>query len=304
MKLKMAGVTAGLSTGYISIVDRAEIPANPVTPRKTINLGAGLFGGLALGLILAFVVESLDDTLSSSEELESCVALPVLCSIPVNSPPSLSKTRIGEAEESPTRAPVLVNQPRSQASEAFRGLRTSLLLSSPDRTPKVISIVSSVAAEGKTTVASNLGVAFAQRGESVLMIDADLRRSSMHVQFGLPYFHKGISTALTQGIDENAIVTPIKLLPNLKLLPAGPHPPNPAELLGSKRMTEVLVALSEQYDRIIIDTPPVHSARRLSFVFVIFSADLTATWSESFSTVSTSSWSITTTRKARDMAKP
>jgi capsular exopolysaccharide synthesis family protein len=108
-------------------------------------------------------------------------------------------------------------------------------------------------------VSSNLGVTFAQRGESVLLIDADLRRSTMHTHFGLPHSRYGTSTVLTQGMDDRAIVTPMEALPNLKLMPAGPHPPNPAELLGSKRMAEVLKALSKDYDRIIVDTPPVLS---------------------------------------------
>jgi capsular exopolysaccharide synthesis family protein len=124
---------------------------------------------------------------------------------------------------------------------------------------KIIAVVSSIATEGKTTVTANLGIAFAQRGESVLLIDADLRRSSVHTQFGLPNAQYGTSTILTQGMNDRTILTPVASLPNLKLLPAGPHPPNPAELLGSKRMIEVLEAFSGEYDRIIIDTPPVLS---------------------------------------------
>jgi polysaccharide biosynthesis transport protein len=152
-----------------------------------------------------------------------------------------------------------VNNPRSQAAEAFRGLRTSILLSTPDQQPKVIAIVSSVATEGKTTVAANLAVSFAQRGESVLLVDADLRRSSLHAQFGLPYARAGTSTVLTQRTMDSAVVTPLATLPNLRLLPAGPHPPNPAELLGSKRMVEVLGSFSAEYDRIVLDTPPILS---------------------------------------------
>jgi capsular exopolysaccharide synthesis family protein len=155
--------------------------------------------------------------------------------------------------------PLLLNDPRSPAAEAFRGLRTSLLLTSPDRQPKIITIVSSVPVEGKTTVVVNLGVAFAQRGESVLLVDADLRRSAMHVHFGLPHSRFGTSTALTQGLNDQAIITPIESLPNLHLMPAGPHPPNPAELLGSKRMAELLATMAAKYDRVIVDTPPILS---------------------------------------------
>ena len=258
-KLKVAGVTAGLNSSYISVVDRAEVPATPVAPQIEANLVLGFFGGLITGLLIAFFVESIDDTVSSSSELESFIALPVLCSIPVDQPLSRPKVTPGKAEKDVPLGPLLLNNPRSAASEAFRGLRTALLLSSPERQPKVIAIVSSLAAEGKTTVSVNLGISFAQRGESVLLIDADLRRSTMHAQFGLSTSRYGTSTVLTQGADERAILTPLESLPNLKLLPAGPHPPNPAELLGSKRMVEMLETLSAKYDRIILDTPPILS---------------------------------------------
>lgn len=258
-KLKVAGVTAGLNSSYISVVDRAEIPATSVEPQVRTNLALGFFGGLIVGMLLAFFLESLDDTVSSSSEMESFISVPVLCSVPLNQSPDRAKIGAAEAGREIPAAPILLSSPRSAAAEAFRGLRTSLLLSSPDRQPKVIAIVSSLAAEGKTTVSVNLGISFAQRGESVLLIDADLRRSTIHSQFGLPPSRHGLSTILTQGINDRAIITPLESLPTLKLLPAGPHPPNPAELLGSKRMVETLEAFSAQYDRIIIDTPPVLS---------------------------------------------
>jgi capsular exopolysaccharide synthesis family protein len=259
LKLKMAGVTAGLSSSYVSVVDRAEIPASPIEPRKRLNYFLGLFGGLVTGLLLAFVAESLDDTLSSSEELEQCTALPVLCSVPLEQVAGQAKNASPNEDAVLQVVPLLLNHPRSQAAEAFRGLRTAILLSSPDRQPKVIAVVSSVASEGKTTVSVNLGIAFAQRGESVLLIDGDLRRSTMHTQFGLPHSQFGTSTVLTQGMNEHSIVTPVESLPNLSLMPAGPHPPNPAELLGSKRMAELLETMSAKYDRVIVDTPPVLS---------------------------------------------
>jgi capsular exopolysaccharide synthesis family protein len=257
VKLKVAGVTAGLNSSYISVVDPADIPSNPIEPKVRSNLAMGLFGGLLTGLLLAFMAESFDDTVSTSSELETFTGLPVLCSIPVNSFGRLKG--VSEGAKSSAVVPMLVNNPRSQAAEAFRGLRTSILLSTPDLQPKVIAIVSSIATEGKTTVAANLGVSFAQRGESVLLIDADLRRSALHSQFGVPYSAAGVSTMLTQRTNGNGIITPLESLPTLKLLPAGPHPPNPAELLGSKRMAEVLGHYSGEYDRIILDTPPILS---------------------------------------------
>jgi capsular exopolysaccharide synthesis family protein len=259
VKLKVAGVTAGLNSNYISVVDPAEVPASPIAPKVQSNLVMGLFGGLLTGLLLAFMTESFDDTVSTSAELETCSGLPVLCSVPINQLERRLKGGQLDAEKGNAVVPMLMNSPRSQAAEAFRGLRTSLLLSTPDLQPKVIAIVSSIATEGKTTVTANLGVSFAQRGESVLLIDGDLRRSSLHAQFGLPYASAGASTLLTQRNSEAGVITPMESLPNLKLLPAGPHPPNPAELLGSKRMVELLEQFSTEYDRILIDTPPILS---------------------------------------------
>lgn len=258
-KLQVAGVTAGLNSNYITIVDPADVPSSPILPNVQSNLIVGLFAGLVTGLLLAFAIEAFDDTLSTAAELELCTGLPVLCSIPVNLPQSRPKAGLGEVEKASVAVPMLVSHPRSQAAEAYRGLRSAILLSTPEMQPKVIAIVSSIAAEGKTTVTANLGVSFAQQGESVLLIDADLRRSSLHAQFGLPPAPLGTSTLLTQRATEAALLTPLESLPNLKLLPAGPHPPNPAELLGSKRMVEVLQAFSAEYDRIIIDTPPILS---------------------------------------------
>jgi capsular exopolysaccharide synthesis family protein len=257
LKLRMAGITAGLSSSYIDIVDRAAVPASPVLPNRSLNMMLGAIGGLLVGLVAAFGVESFDDTLSSSEMVESLTNVPVLCSIPYNQPRYRAKAVPGEIEKAVPVSPMLINLPRSQASEAFRGLRSSIMLSSADVQPKMIAVVSSVAGEGKSTLSANIAVSFAQNGESVLLIDADLRRSSLHSQFGIPSSPIGLSTVLTQGMSDGALLTPVESLPNLTLLPAGPHPPNPAELLGSKRMREVLEEFYAKYDRIIIDTPPV-----------------------------------------------
>jgi capsular exopolysaccharide synthesis family protein len=259
LKLKGADVSSGLSASFISVVDPADVPIAPVLPKRSMTMLLGLFGGGILGCVLSFLRESLDDTLSRSEELELCTTLPVLCSVPISHPQSRPKAELGETEKAVPLAPMLLDSPRSQAAEAFRGLRTSILLSSPEQQPKVIVIASSLAAEGKTTVSTNLSISFAQRGESVLLIDADLHRSSILAQFGLPHSRYGLSTALTQGINDRTIATPLESLPNFKILPAGPHPPNPAELLGSKRTAELLETLSGEYDRIIIDTPPILS---------------------------------------------
>ncbi len=132
VKLKVAGVTAGLNSSYISVVDPAEIPATPIEPKVRANLAIGLFGGLLTGLLLAFLTESFDDTVSTSSELETFTGLPVLCSIPVN-PFAARLKGATEAGKPGATVPMLVNNPRSQAAEAFRGLRTSILLSTCSR---------------------------------------------------------------------------------------------------------------------------------------------------------------------------
>jgi succinoglycan biosynthesis transport protein ExoP len=256
VKLQVAGVTAGLNSSYVNIVDPAEVSSAPVAPRVRSNLALGLFGGLLSGLLLGFLVESFDETVSTSAELESVTALPVLCSIPTSALPGAAKGSSGAMEMARGALPSLLSQPRSQASEAYRGLRTSILLSTPQVQPKVIAVVSSIATEGKTTVTANLGISFAQRGEMVLLVDGDLRRSSLHAQFGMPAASQGLSTFLTQSARHAPVSKPLESLPKLHVLPAGP---NPAELLGSQRMAEALELLQADYDRIIIDTPPLLS---------------------------------------------
>ncbi|MDR3764201.1 MAG: polysaccharide biosynthesis tyrosine autokinase [Acidobacteriota bacterium] len=255
LKLRTAGVTAGLNSTYVSVVDPAMLPAVPVTPRKKLNLAVGLLGGIFLGLLLAFLLEAIDDTVSNSDELERISGLPVLSSIPEE----IRTVAKGAAPGAARNKLFLLDNPLSSAAEALRGLRTALLLSTADGAPKLISVASALPGEGKTTVAVNLAIAFAQRGENVLLMDTDLRRSAAHLNFGVPLSRYGVSTVLTQGLDERAFQHPVESLPNLTLLAAGPHPPNPSELLGSKRMTEMLHELAGRYDRIVIDNPPVIS---------------------------------------------
>jgi capsular exopolysaccharide synthesis family protein len=259
LKLKEAGVSASLSSGYISVVDRAMVPSSPVEPRVALNLIIGLFGGLVGGLILAFVLESLDDTLRTSEDLESVVALPALGAVPVFEGADAKKDWATNTKGvSPLQSgPVSIVAPRSHSAEAFRAVCSSLLLSSIDAPPKVLVVTSALPAEGKSTISANLATAFALRGENVLLLDADMRRSSLHRQFGIDRAMKGLSTVLATGSEDEAVLSPVETIPNLKLLPAGPHPPSPAEMLASRRMAELVKSWSAKYDRIIIDTPPI-----------------------------------------------
>jgi capsular exopolysaccharide synthesis family protein len=146
-------------------------------------------------------------------------------------------------------------RPQSQMAESYRALRTSLLLSNLGSPPKVIIVTSALPQEGKTTTSINTAVVLAQKGVRVLLIDADLRRPSIHKTLGMGP-HSGLSNVLTGSTTLEQAISRTSILPNLFVLPAGTPPPNPAELLASSNMRDVLNQLREQYDHIVIDTPP------------------------------------------------
>lgn len=261
LRLKEASVSAGLTAANITVLDRAEVPFIPVAPKKRASLLIGLFGGLALGCVLAFVIESIDDRLRTSEEVETASMLPSLAAIPHMS--NGQRRRNGELDElaaTASRAPqqlVTLRDPKSSVAEAYRSMRSSLLLSSIDNPPRVIVVTSSFPAEGKTTTALNLAIVLAQRGERILLVDADLRRGSLHRVFGMPDPSFGLSTALSQPGFNRELPAPLPDVPTLHVLPTGPRPPNPAEMLSSNRMEEQMRQWTKQFDRIVIDSAPL-----------------------------------------------
>lgn len=262
MRLKEASVTAGLQAADIAVVDSAQIPTTPVAPRKSASLLLGFFGGLFCGCVLAFLLESIDDTLQTSEEVESVAMLPSLAAIP-----HIAYETAGR-KEAPKREAALsylaakqtltsLLDPKSSCAEAYRGMRSSLLLSSVDNPPRVISVTSAFPGEGKTTTAVNCAIVLAQRGERVLLVDADLRRGTLHHVFGIKDLSFGLTSVLAQQDNRLEIPVPLQELPTLHVLPAGPRPPNPAEMLSSKRMEEQLSQWMRDFDRIVLDTAPV-----------------------------------------------
>jgi capsular exopolysaccharide synthesis family protein len=261
MRLKEASVTAGLSATNITVVDRASVPVVPIAPRKTLSLLLGLLGGLLCGIVIAFMVESIDDTLQTSEEVENVSMLASLATIPHISTEPGKRKRKGTEEPAPAASRmhqlVALYSPKSHAAEAYRGLRSSLLLSSIDIPPRVIVVTSAFPGEGKTTTAVNAAIAFAQRGERVLLVDADLRRGSLDRIFNLDDRSLGLSTVLAQPAAPKSLATPLPELPLLAVLPTGPRPPNPAEMLSSNRMEEQLRQWALEFDRVVIDTAPV-----------------------------------------------
>jgi len=260
-KLKEAGVTAGLRSNNFRIVDTARVPTAPAEPNLPRNLVFALALGLTTGVGLAFLLEGMDNTERTPEQAQAISALPSLGMIPLGSRASTefaSQRRLSLAVSKEAVELVTQSRPKSQMAESYRSLRTSLLLTSVGGPPRVILVTSALPQEGKTTTSINLAIVLAQKGTRVLLMDSDLRRPSIHKTLGMGP-RSGLSNVLTGSIELEQAITRSTILPNLFLLPAGTPPPNPAELLASSKMKDVLVQLREEYDHIIIDTPPTLS---------------------------------------------
>jgi capsular exopolysaccharide synthesis family protein len=259
-KLKEAGVTAGLRSNNIKVVDVARIPTAPSEPNIPRNLSFALLLGLTSGIGLAFLLENLDNSVRTPEQAQVISALPALGMIPLGSKRTSDENKGHLALASSKEAVELVTQtrPQSQMAESYRALRTSLLLSSLGAPPKVILVTSAMPQEGKTTTSINTAVVLAQKGVRVLLIDADLRRPGIHKALGMGP-RSGLSNVLTGSVDLQQAITRSPLIPSLSILPAGTPPPNPAELLASMNTRDLIEGLRQEFDHIVIDTPPTLS---------------------------------------------
>jgi succinoglycan biosynthesis transport protein ExoP len=238
------GLAEANSSATVTVISPATMPTAPIRPRILSNtLLAAILGALA-GAGLAFLLEYLDDTVKSPEDLQATGlgAIGVVQRVAGN----------GKSAESPIFA---ISQPKSLASEAYRTLRTNLQFSSLDTPLRSLVVTSAVATEGKTTTAANLAVVMAQAGNRIVLVDGDLRRPSAHKLFNLPN-KTGLTTALVE--DPQALNGYLQEtgIENLRVLTAGPIPPNPQELLGSQRMEELLRRLEDEADIVVLDTPP------------------------------------------------
>lgn len=259
-RFKETSMTENIRTGNIRVVDPAETPKFPVSPKKMQNMLLGLIVGLALGIGLAFFLEYLDNTVKTPDDIKLRLKIPYLGPVPVLAMAETDK-RGGKGgnpktrEQKPEDDLITIGSPKSTASESYRGLRTSILFSAADVPPRTILITSAAPAEGKTITSANIAVAMAQAGNKILLIDGDLRRPRMHRVFNVPR-DRGLSNILagTCGIDEAIIQTTI---PGIDIIPCGPVPPNPSEMLGSQSMLKIIETLRGRYDRIIIDSPPI-----------------------------------------------
>jgi capsular exopolysaccharide synthesis family protein len=260
-RLKDATVSAGLRATNIHQVDTALPPTVPIRPQKTRDTLVGLLVGVILGVTVAFVKEGLDNSIKSADDVERLTAAPVLAIIPASYSLGLAKSWLGLRRENKEVEAIqvelaVVREPGSALAEAYRALRTSVLLSTAPHPPQVLLITSSQPGEGKTVTTMNLALAMAQRGGKVIVVDADLRKASVGAALGLDE-RKGLSSLLTGAHTLDEVVQQVEAVPNLWALPAGPRPPNPAELLSSTAMEKVLSDLRGRYDHIVMDSPPL-----------------------------------------------
>lgn len=243
---KETGLVGGMRTNNIRIVDRAEVPRDPVSPRKARNLILGIIGGLVGSLGLVFFLEYFDDTVRDPDDLERYCKVPFLGPVP-----KLRPKLAGER----SRDLLALQEPKSIYAEAYRAVRTSLLFSSPDNPPRIMVVTSPGPQEGKSLTSVNLAVTMALTGNRVLLVDADMRKPRLHKVFDLRNVF-GLSN-LVGGESEVSAALQRTQVPGLMLMTSGPIPPNPSELLGSERMGKLLEMLRGKFDRVILDCTPL-----------------------------------------------
>lgn len=269
-KTSQAKVEVAQQHNSMRLIQPARVPGGPVGPARFRMIMIGFFLSLVGGVGLAYFLEYVDNTIKTVEDVGRYVRLPALGVIPSIAGAMPGKLRTGSngkrlaasngsgnpAQDLPNdseRMALLDN--RSSAAEAYRVVRTSMLLSSAGNPPKTVLVTSGQPGEGKTTTVVNTAISLAQLGSSVLIIDCDLRKPSTHKVFGINHT-KGLSTYLSRDIEIDGLIHKLQI-PNLSLLPCGPIPPNPAELISSERMKNLLQMLAGRYDHILIDSPPL-----------------------------------------------
>jgi capsular exopolysaccharide synthesis family protein len=256
--MKEANVSAGLKASNIRIVDSAQVPKSPVKPRVALNLALGIVLGVAFGIGLAFLQEYLDNTLKTPDEVERLLRLPSLGLLP-----DYLSDGGGKAGD---KKLAVVNRPSHGAFapavqtgrgpvEAYRSLRTSILLSA-NPVPKMLLITSALPSEGKTTVAVNLGATLASLGSKVLIVDCDMRRPCCHRSTGVEN-KPGFVRCLTGHVEMTDAILPVPGVPNLSVIPCGPIPPNPAEVLSSPLTADLLRRLRSEFEYVLLDSPPL-----------------------------------------------
>jgi len=255
--LKDATVSAGLRATNIHLVDSALVPSYPVRPRTIYNIEISLLVGLILGITVALVLESMDTSVKSAEDLERIINAPALAVIPLARSSWLKVS--GEESRRHSRAveSIVLKQPTSSLAESFHILRTAVLLSTAPRPPQALLITSAQPGEGKTCTAVNLAIALSQRGVPVALVDADMRRPGIARSLNISANGAGLSTVLSGGHSLDESLRQYEPAPNLWVLPAGPEAPNPADLLSSPTMAKLLQELRGRFEHIVLDSAPL-----------------------------------------------
>lgn len=258
-------ITAAGTENNVSIADVAIPPDEPIGPRRLTSVMIAGFLATLFGCGLALFLEYLDDSVKTTDDIEKVLRMPALAVIPViDSIPrrKLLVAGAGAPEDAGRRAQevLIINDSRSALAEAYRQLRTSILLSTAGHAPKSLLITSSVPSEGKTTTAINTAISLAQTGAKVLIIDADMRRPRLHSIFGISN-QQGLSAILSNRFSEAEILNVIQqdTETNLYIMTSGAVPPNPAELIGSTNMQELIRTLENNFTHVVVDSPPIAS---------------------------------------------
>ncbi len=261
-RAKESDLATEMRFNNISVVDSPLVPGSPIKPLVSQSIALGLFGGLLLGLMVVFAREAMDRTVKTPTDVEHELGLTCLGLLPQigqQESPAKSTQRRRRAQVSADSGPPelhLHHHPTSGAAEAMRAVRTNIFFMSPDKPFERLLVTSAGPAEGKTTVACSLAIAIAQSGKSVVLVDADLRRPRLRRIFGIEADRGGVTNALLDASLLDECVTKSDV-PNLSILPTGPVPPNPSELLHSASFQRLLDSLSKRFDRVVIDSPPL-----------------------------------------------
>ena len=252
-RMKESDLSARLRVNNIRVLDQALTPRIPVRPRVKLNLLVGAFLGLLLGLGLVVLIEALDTTVKSHEDVEQSPGLVYLGLMPKI--PGTTNSRKGKRPEPKPDTDLIVHRnPKSPVAESCRSVRTNILFACPDSPARKFVVTSPGPREGKTTTAVSLAIAMAQHGSRVLIVDTDLRRPRLHKVFGVPSA-TGIASILLGDASIESVVKSTEV-PSLYVLPCGPRPPNPAELCHSEKFRRLVDQLAEHFDRVILDSPP------------------------------------------------
>jgi len=236
-----------MNVDNVHVLAQAQTPRNPMTDNLRRNMVLGFLGGAVLGTFLAFSLELLDKSVKTEQEVEKLINLPNLGMI------GFEKKNIARGSK---ESLVTAIDPKSPISEQYRTIRTNIQFSMVDKEFKTLALTSAAPGEGKSTTISNLAIALAYQGDRVLLIDADLRKPTLHQLMGISNQH-GLTSLIAQTTTKNSAIVKVSKVINLYVMPSGPVPPNPSELLSSKMMKNLIVKLSQEYDWILFDTPPV-----------------------------------------------